>query len=103
LVEYVWGSFLEVNGAQSNTKVSIVPILGKVVSVVEEAITGPDSNHISAFEVLGHVVLNWAHVHVRVMSEDWGLGKLLSAKKHIERVAAVIGLVDFFNFDGLIA
>jgi hypothetical protein len=37
------------------------------------------------------------------VSEDWGLGKLLSAKKHIEWVAAVIGLVNFFNLDGLIA
>lgn len=103
LIENVWACFLKCNGFLNHAEALLVPLLGEIVAVVEEAITGPDSNSLTALEVLGAVVLDWAHVHVRVVSEDWGLGQLLASQKHVERVTAVIGFVNLLNLNGLIA
>jgi len=79
-----------------------VPFTSEGVAVVDEAVTVEDVNALTNGEISGSVVLLRAERHARVVSKKWLLCELLSLKKHWERNLAVVGLVDFLHFNGLI-
>lgn len=83
--------------------VSLVPGSSEVIRVVDEALTSPDGHHVTDLEILRAVVLNFLQVEAGVVSQDWGLGKLLAPQQHREGILTVIGLDDFFDFDGVVA
>jgi len=80
-----------------------VPLLGELVSIVNEAVSLVDSHVASNFKVFRAIVLHGLHVHVRVVSVHWVLGKFLSAEEHRKWVATIVGRLDLLNFDCAIA
>jgi hypothetical protein len=78
-------------------------LLGELVSIVNETVSLVDSHVASNFKVFRAIVLHRLHVHVRVVSVNWVLSKFLSVEEHRERVASIIGCMDLFHFDCVVA
>jgi len=97
------GGLAEGNGDLGLAEVVLVPLLGVVVAIVDEAVSSEDSNLVTTFDVSRLVVFFSAHGHAGAVSEDGSLGELLSLQEHREGEATGVGGVDLLNFDGAIA
>lgn len=64
-----------------DSEVFSVPVSGKVVTVVDQALSGIEGDISSANEVLGSEKLFFLEGHSRVVGVDWDLRKLASSKK----------------------
>jgi hypothetical protein len=102
LVEHIGGGLLKGNGVLLDAEVLLVPLLGEVVAIVQEAVAGPNVDGLTTSKVLRSVVSHFSHVHVGVVGQDGGLGELLAAQKHVEGDTAVIGLLDFLDLESLV-
>jgi hypothetical protein len=58
------------NGALLHLAVALVPSLGKVIDIVDEALTAPNGHHIAALKVLRHIVGNLTEVKAGVARAD---------------------------------
>lgn len=84
------------------TEILVVPLSSELVTIVDKDVTSPDSNGLTALEILGSVILNWAHICAGVVSKDWFFSELLAFQKHSEGMNTAVGFVDLLNFNGLI-
>ena len=87
----------------SDSELSLIPLLCKVIAVENLAVTTVDLDGCAAADVFWHVVLFSTERHAWAVREDWVLGQLLSLQELREGSAATVLCVDLFNFDGVIA
>jgi len=102
LVKHIWGRGLESDSVLVHAEALLVPHLGEVVGIVDEAGTAPDSNGRAALDVARFVVGNFAHVHAGAVGKDGGLGKSLSFEELGEGVVSRVRLVNFLDLDSVI-
>lgn len=102
MVKHIRSGGLKGDGVLFHTEAFTVPLLGEIVSVIDEARTAPNDNCRAALDILGLVVLNVAHVHAGAVSKDGGLGELLSLEELREGVVARVGFVDFLNLNSVV-
>ena len=99
MVEHIWGRLAQSNGSLCDAQVLCVPVLGEVVSVVDQALAAPNWDDRAAGQVGRRVVLDLTQVQAWVVGKNGGLGELLASKEHGEGVLTVVGLDDFLDLD----
>jgi len=82
LIEHIWSLLTESDRDLINSKISLVPLFGEVVSVIDKAVSSPNWNSLSTLKILGLVIVNVTHVHARAVCQDWSLSELLSLEEH---------------------
>lgn len=85
-----------------DVEVSLVPLFGEVISVIDKALASPDSHNVADLEILRAIVLNVFQVKAGVVGKDWGLGKLLASEEHGEGVLTVVGSNNFLNLNSIV-
>jgi len=73
-----------------NTEFLLVPTFGEGIAVVDEAVSGVDTDFLATDEVLRFVEFFFFKRHSWVMSKDWDFGKLLSGKEKRENILSVV-------------
>ena len=97
-----WGSGGELDGHLNDAELTLIPLLGEIVAVEDLAVTTVDFDGSAAVDVSGHVVFFCAERHAWAVSQDWGLGQLLSLQQLREGGAATVLCVDLLDLDGVI-
>lgn len=92
----------ESDGHLLDAKGMLVPGLGVIITVVDKAVSAEDGHGVTAFQVSGLVVVFSSHGHAWAVSENRGLGQLLSLQQHGEGEATGVGGVDFLNFNRVV-
>jgi hypothetical protein len=80
----------------------LVPSLGEIVTVKNHAVTAVDLDRSTASDVSGEVVVFLLEGHAWAMSQNWGLGKLLSLQQFGERCPSWVSCVDLFHLDRVV-
>jgi len=79
-----------------------VPVGGEVISSIDQALTAPNGNHFTSFEVLRHVVSDITEVEAWVMSKNWDFSQFLSSEEHREWIATIVRLDDLFDLNSIV-
>lgn len=80
----------------------LVPSLGEIVTVENHAVTAVDLDWSTASDVSGEVIVFLLEGHAWAMSQNWGLGKLLSLQQFGEWCPSRVGCVDLFHLDRVV-
>lgn len=77
----------------------LVPLLGEVVTVIDEALSSVDDNLVATEEVTWSVELLALEGHTWAVSENWLLGKLLFLEEHWEWESTRVLCVNLLDFN----
>ena len=102
MVEHIWSLLAEGDGDLVNSKISLVPLFGEVISVINKTVSSPNRNGLPTLKVLRLVVVNFTHVHAWAVSQDWSFCELLSLKEHREGILSVVRFKNLFNLDRVV-
>ena len=102
MVSHVGSSLSKLQWLLINAHVLTVPLLGKVVTVVDQALSAVDLHLLSTEQVRWSIVLLILQRHAWAMGQDWSLGELLLFQKHWERETAGVLGIDLFHLNSAI-
>lgn len=99
LVSHVWSSFSQLEWLLVDAHVGIVPVLGEIITVIDEAFSAVDDDLVAANEIGWSVELLVLQRHAWAVSQDWGLGQLLLFEEHWEWETPGILSVDLLHLN----